>query len=319
MLQLIRNENFKIYRRARTWIFAALVLLAVISMALLTHKETHSENTHGTHWRQELQQQNQEIQQSLDHSGDKLPSSAKTQLTTQLKENQYRLDHNIPPAQNSAWNFTNNAASLLVLVTLFAAVVAADIIASEFSSGTIKLLLIRPMRRGKILISKYVASLLFALALIVELALAAWIVGGITFGFDGLSTPYLYANHAGDIEQMPMYAHVLAMYGLKCINLLMIVTISFMISVLLRSSALAIAISLLLLFVGSTLVQFLSSHTWVKFILFANTDLTQYMDGTPVVKGMTLGFSIVVLAVYFILFHLVSWIVFTRRDVQGTN
>ncbi|MCL6627817.1 ABC transporter permease [Alicyclobacillus shizuokensis] len=318
MLQLIHNENVKIYRRLRTWIFGALLLLAVIAMAALTDKASHSQATH-TSWRQELKQENQQLQQTLDRSGDKLPASTRTQLQTQINENQYRLDHDIPPAKNSAWDFTNSAASLMVLVTLFAAVVAADIIASEFSSGAIKLLLIRPVRRSKILMAKYAASLLFALALIVELAVAAWLVGGIVFGFDGFATPYLYADTSGHIHQMPMFAHVLSTYGLKCVNLLMIVTISFMISVLLRSSSLAIAISLLLLFVGSTLVEVLSNHTWVKFILFANTDLTQYMEGTPVVKGMTLTFSIIVLAVYFVIFHVVSWLTFTRRDVSGNG
>ncbi|WP_067932649.1 ABC transporter permease [Alicyclobacillus kakegawensis] len=319
MLQLVHNENVKIYRRLRTWIFGALLLLAVIAMAVLTNKASHSQATHTSDWRQELRQENQQLQQTMNRSGDKIPASAKTQLQTQINENQYRLDHNIPPAENSAWDFANNAASLMVLVTLFAAVVAADSIASEFSSGAIKLLLIRPVRRSKILMAKYAASLLFALALIVELAIAAWLVGGIAFGFDGFATPYLYADTASHIHQMPMFAHVLATYGLKCVNLLMIVTISFMISVLLRSSSLAIAVSLLLLFVGSTLVRVLSDHTWVKFILFANTDLTQYIEGTPVVKGMTLTFSIIVLAVYFIIFHVVSWVMFTRRDVSGNG
>lgn len=56
---------------------------------------------------------------------------------------------------------------------------------------------------------------------------------------------------------------------------------------------------------------------WVKYILFANTDLTQYFDGSPLVSDMTLGFSIVVLAVYFIVFHVLAFGAFTKRDIAS--
>jgi ABC-2 type transport system permease protein len=319
VLNIIRNENVKIYRRVRTWIFALAVLLAVVAMALITAKVSQSDHAAKANWRQELRQENAGLTKTLHDPKTNMPNSARKQLEIQVKENQYRLDHNIPPNPQSAWNFTNNAAGLLILVTIFVAVIAADSIAGEFSSGAIKLLLIRPVNRTKILLAKYLSTLLFALAMIIELAVAAWLVGGITFGFDGISVPYIYADTAGDIHQMPMYVHVLATYGLKCINLLMIVTISFMISAIFRSSSLAIAVSLLLMFVGSTVVNLLSSYSWDKFILFANTDLTQYINGTPLVKGMTPAFSIVVLIVYFLIFHAVSWWVFTRRDVAGTG
>ena len=56
---------------------------------------------------------------------------------------------------------------------------------------------------------------------------------------------------------------------------------------------------------------------WAKYILFANTDLTVYFDGTPLVASMTLTFSIVILLVYFAIFHLLSFLVFAKRDVAA--
>lgn len=49
------------------------------------------------------------------------------------------------------------------LNTIFTALVAADSVAGEFTWGTIKLLLIRPWSRSKILLSKYISMVLFSL------------------------------------------------------------------------------------------------------------------------------------------------------------
>ena len=59
----------------------------------------------------------------------------------------------------------------------------------------------------------------------------------------------------------------------------------------------------------------LSKYSWVKYVLFANTDLTQYVRGVPIVAGMTMKFSLIVLTVYFVFFMATSWVFFSRRDV----
>jgi ABC-2 type transport system permease protein len=67
--------------------------------------------------------------------------------------------------------------------------------------------------------------------------------------------------------------------------------------------------------IGEVLVEVLSKYSWVKYVLFANLDLRLYFDGTPLVEGMTLGFSITVLSVYFLLFNFASFLFFSRRDI----
>lgn len=95
-------------------------------------------------------------------------------------------------------------------------------------------------------------------------------------------------------------------------------TMAFMISAVFRNSSLAVGISIFLLAMGGTVTNLLATKfDWVKYILFANTDLTQYFDGSPLVSDMTLGFSIVVLAVYFIVFHVLAFGAFTKRDIAS--
>ena len=128
--------------------------------------------------------------------------------------------------------------------------------------------------------------------------------------------PYLaYAD--GKVVEKNMFLHTLSLFGLASVNLLMMVTFAFMISAVFRSSSLAIGLATFLMFAGVQAVAILAAleQGWVKYILFANTNLTPYFDGTPLVEGMATSFPITVLAIYFVLFNVVSWVIFNKRDV----
>ncbi len=57
--------------------------------------------------------------------------------------------------------------------------------------------------------------------------------------------------------------------------------------------------------------------TWAKYILFANTNLMQYFEGAPMVEGMTITFSIIMILVYFVIFQFLAFYVFKKRDVAA--
>lgn len=223
--------------------------------------------------------------------------------------------HDVNVREN-AFAFLNGGAQAFDLAVIFSAVVAGDIVASEFAAGTIKFLLVRPVSRWKILLSKYLTVLSFSVCLTLFLMIVAYVVGGLFFGFGGSTQAYHYL-HGITPASVPIYIEALRTYGLLSITLLLTVTVSFMISTLFRSSSMAIALSILLLFLGAVVTQLLARYTWDKYILFTNWNLTQYVEGTPIVKGTTWEFSVVVLAVYFVVFIVVSWLAFTKRDVAA--
>lgn len=214
------------------------------------------------------------------------------------------------------WAFLSDVSSLMTLITIFVAVVAGDSVANEFSTGTIKLLLIRPKSRTEVLWSKYIAILIYATLLVLFLFVFSFLLGGLVFGFDDAKKPFTFL-HVNQVTQMPLYLHVLRSYAFSLVPLVMTVTVSFVISTLFRSSSLAISLSILLIVFGNLIVELLSRYHWDKFILFANENLLMYYEGQPIVKGMTIAFSIVMLIVYFIVFHVVAWFAFARRDVAA--
>jgi ABC-2 type transport system permease protein len=67
--------------------------------------------------------------------------------------------------QFSFWEFMRISSNLLLAVQLFCLLIAGGIVSNEFSNGTIKLLLIRPVKRSTILFSKYLTVIVWALLL----------------------------------------------------------------------------------------------------------------------------------------------------------
>lgn len=319
MLNLIQNENMKIFRQLSTYIMLGLLIVIVIASGFISKNSVQPASTN-TDWKTQLTQQNTDMQKSLTQvqtQGIAVEQSS-AGIEKVIKINNYRIEHNLPPQQGKiVWGFvTDLAASMISLVSLFSIIIAAGIVAGEFNSGTIKLLLIRPLKRWKVLLSKYLAVLLFALDALIILFMASFLVGGIFYGFSGVSQPYLEFTN-GNVTEINMLWHIFTTYAYACVNLLMMVTFAFMISTVFRNNSLAVGISLFLMFTGNLLVTLLSKYSWVKYILFANTNLTVYTDGTPVVKGMTMTFSLLVLAAYFIIFNVISLLVFNKRDVAA--
>lgn len=316
MFNLIRNENMKIYRRLSTWVMVALLLAAILGMGLIIKTLTKEESPPA--WQSSLIAENDSLKNML--SQDNLPPKVREQYEQRVAVNEYRLKHNLPPVQpNSVWGFMNLSAGLVSLITLFTIIVGAGMVSSEFTWGTIKLLLIRPVSRTKILFSKYLSMFLFTFFLLMLLFLFSFVVGILLFGGEGINTPDLtYWN--GQVVEISYALHILILYGFGMVDLIMMATFAFMISSVFRNHSLAIGLSLFLMFTGKTAVGILSSfghNEWVKYLLFANTDLSVYFGGVPPIEGMTLPFSIAVLIVYYLLFLFLSWIFFKKRDVAA--
>ncbi|TJY42747.1 ABC transporter permease [Cohnella pontilimi] len=203
----------------------------------------------------------------------------------------------------------------LALVTLFTVVASADSVAGEFSWGTVKLLLIRPWSRASVLLSKFVSLLLFGLFFSAVTFITSFLVNVLYFGYTG-SPSDLDPSWVGH-----PWTYIGLFYLYKYISLVLIVSFSFMLSSAFRSGGLAIGLSMFLLFAGGIISGILVAFdkAWVKYVLFPHLSLTPYLEGNSPIPGhpTTLGFSLAVLAVYFVIFNLVSWSVFTKRDIAA--
>lgn len=301
LLNLICNEQMKTYRRAQTWVMAILLIGLVVMMSLMMNDKAQKD------WKTHTQETLQFYKQ--DDTANR--PGAKEQVA--LLE--ARLDRNMPTSP--LWQDVRQMSVLVSLITVFTVVVAADSVAGEFGGGTIKMLLIRPIRRWKILLSKYISSFLFTLAMLVLLFGTSILVSMFAHGFDFGHLAYLDLNSQGEVVERNILITIFSSYGLELISLIMIVTMAFMVSTLFRGSSMAIGISLFALFADNSVTMMLKKFEWSKYLLFPNMNLSQYISGPLLYEGTTVLFSLLVLATYFIVFNVVSWTVFCKRDVAN--
>ena len=319
MLNLIKNEWMKIFRRPGTYVMIGIIILLVsVGGAFVKYQDMRGTIPDNENWKQGLQMENEAKKNELEQMQGSVPNSVIEQYERDIAINEYRIEHEISPnVDYSLWGFINDTAGMIDFVALFTIIIAAGIVASEFNWGTIKLLLIRPIKRWKILAAKYITVLLFGFLMILILFAYSGFLGALLFGMPESSVPYLN-YYEGEITEQGMLLHLLIYYGLHSISTFILATMAFMISAVFRNSSLAIGLSVFLLFMGGQVTALIAmKYSWAKYILFANTNLLQYFEGAPMVDGMTLPFSVIMLVIYFLVFLLLAHFVFKKRDVAA--
>ena len=94
----------------------------------------------------------------------RLPEEWRDWLKVRVEQQQYYLDHDINPMAPGAFVRAFIEQGITLFIPLLVMIVAIDIVSGERSDGTMKMLLTRPIRRWKILLSKYVTMLFLFLS-----------------------------------------------------------------------------------------------------------------------------------------------------------
>lgn len=311
MISLIQNENMKVYKRTRTWVMIGIAIVYIILQVF--NIKTAVEDTTRVNWQLQLEQENRQLSKVAKQS-DVLPIEIK-QSKRQILLNQYHLDHNIPPSTNG-WKFTiDQLRNIVFAATLLSIIIAGEIMAGEYASGTIKLLLTRSASRTQIYIAKYVASLLFALLLATVCVGGAMIFGGMFFGFEGLTSPYLYVQDQ-TVMEIPALQALWSGYVLQIPFLLVVITLAYMISTAFRSMTFSIVISMLVAVAGFVISIAMDGWEWTRYFIFSQTDLTAYVYGNPSLEDMSIVWALGLLVLHMAVMHVVSYFSFVSRDVK---
>ncbi|MBC1777506.1 ABC transporter permease [Listeria booriae] len=234
-----------------------------------------------------------------------------------------------PDIDNIQFMLSINGISMF-LVALFSIVIASSVVASEFSFGTIKLLLIRPYKRWEILLSKYIVVMLYAVILALFTLLITYLISGVLTSFGSLTQDVsdiipTYSEN-GDILNTGLTAinALSTQLGFFLVELIFSMSIAFMVSSLLRSQALAVGIGLFLLFInsiaGGITLMLAEKFEWFKYIfvtpLYYINMNSNGMGNMEINSGLSTGLAIGILAVYYVVFMALSFIFFQKRDVS---
>jgi ABC-2 type transport system permease protein len=325
LINLISNEWLKLVRKKRLYVvtFIIALLISMFTYAQMKEAEQLRERLGTSDWRTTLQQQIIDIQNRL--SGSRISDEWKKELQIRVQQYQYYLDHNINPTEPGAPTFVREFInhSIQLFLPLMVIIVASDLVSSEYTIGTVKLLLTRPVKRWKILLSKYITLLLSISWIISVFLILTYLISGIVFGFSGWNAPVLTGFgvdgnelDTSNVHLVPQWKYIFMQLGLAWFVAIIIGTISFTISVLIKSTAAGMGIMIALLISGTILSNMVSSWESAKYLFMVNLELTDYLKGdSPPVEGMSLSFSMTVLFIWGFLSLIIAFTYFTRKDV----
>ncbi len=274
-------------------------------------------------WRLELQQQITDNQNSL--GSDRIPEEWKKYRLIFVQQLQYYLDHNVNPKEPNGVTFTrefmDNSINLFIPLLIMA--IASDIVSGERTTGTIKMLLTRPVKRWKVLLSKMITMIMFVSLIIFSTFAISYLISGAFFGYVGFNIPVFTGFQISGsnvdmsaVHAVPQWEYLLMQCGLIWFVAVTVALLAFMVSVLVKSTAASIVVMMAALIAGTILTNMASAWTSAKYLFMVNLQLTNYLAGTPApIEGMNLNFSLIVLGIWALVSVVVSFTVFTKRDI----
>lgn len=271
------------------------------------------------------QEESRNVKQ-LEETKDTLKFDEKKQYNDSIAQkeiNKYILDNKVDINKNDDLrgilrDFFNEYGLFIIVMVIM---IAGTIVSEEFNKGTIKLLLVKPYSRYKILLSKFITVFImiaFSLIAIIGMEL---IVGGIIFGFESLSIPIIEYNfNTNTLESINVIVYLFTSILEKLPIIILLATLSFAFSTIFTNSAVAIALPLLG-YMGSDVINLLATKFNVQFLKFfvtLNWDFSQYSFGQlPLMEGLTIQFSSIICFIYLLVMIVPTFIIFKKKNIKN--
>ena len=186
-IRYINTENIKTIFQLKTGIMFLLILLLTLGLSAISTGKKDSD------WRKSAEEQISRIEKNKaddlkrfkenekDDSAKKMFEFSLSMYESDLKVLKYCLDKNIPYNVVTPWKFAYDSSGIIGLIIIFLLVQASNIISNEYSMGTIKQLLIRPLKRWKIVLGKYISIMMTSMLFLLFLFGISYLIGNIVF------------------------------------------------------------------------------------------------------------------------------------------
>lgn len=258
-----------------------------------------------------------------------------------LEQLTYLRDNNIKPLygwEYDAYNYMSSLMQFLGMAILVAgiAVFMSDIVSGECTPATLKFLLIQPVTRGKVLLSKFIAVTITVLTMILGAEIVGFLFVNITSGVNNSAYPVsigtvyekiinadgttilskvVGSGHMG--TNLELFTKAMLFQALFIITACAVI---FMISTLIKSSMITMAISVVVtvfLTIGSYNLSALRKMAHLVFLNFGDsisvfTGSSAMMMQNP---NMTVTNGVIVMIVTTLVAYLIAHINFSKKDI----
>lgn len=230
--------------------------------------------------------------------------------------------------ETSTYDYIYSALKICsLLIIVFTMMMAAYLISSEYDSGTIKLLLMRPYRRGKILSAKMLATLFFSLTFLLLSIVIAGVGGFVSFGLPAVNKVLVSFNSSSIFVTSPVVL-LLIYIGTVVLDIIFFLILAFFIAIVFKSFAATLSASFISVLLTIVLNIALPTTIAYKFIPFTNISLFRYFGtnqtntanlistilATPINSQMTIWLSLIVTILFSGVLYTITSLVFKNRD-----
>ncbi len=224
---------------------------------------------------------------------------------------------------DGARNAVNRNLGYSLLIGFFAILVGGISMATEFQSGTIRLLMIRPRTRLKVYMSRFIAGLGLCLGIYIVGIILNVICNGCILGFNDFS----YPNYSIDGEAINFWL-VLATRVLVCATTIIFAyAIAFAFSSVIRNAAVAIALPSVIVFGGIIATSIVAYSRYAKFLVYTPLpylNMSQFYAEYSAIDSLlragvkcTVSMGITMLLILSVLFTVIGLFSFKKRDITN--
>ena len=293
-------------------------------------------------WKSTLKSEKEELQQVINEGN--LSGISKERCEERIKEIDTFLEKDQKPIESwefDAVNFAGMLIKVLGMVILVAgiAVFMSDIVSGESTPPTLKFLLVQPITRGKVILSKFMAVVITVVGLIGGLELIGFGVVGAIAGFDGGKMPlkigvrYAWDYSNLDYSGMPTLTQVsgsgiistkgaalLQSFALQILFIVACCAFIFLISAIFKSSMTTMALSVIIS-VASTISCIVSNSIGkMAHLLFLNYGATVNVITGDVVQNFnnpnfSIGLGVALMCLTIVVSYILGHIIFSKKDI----
>ena len=239
------------------------------------------------------------------------------EVLSKIKINEYILKHktNINKENTTSYALRTILEDYELFFVIIVIIVIHMLICEEFTSGTIKLLLIKPYSRCKILLSKFLSCNIILLISLALLIITELLVGTYLFGTSSLKLPVVIYNfNKNSLVEYSIWNYMLIRIISKLPFLIMLETITMNISVLLTNTTITITIPLLLYLLDNTLINITKNNRIFNYLINNHWHFEKYLFKklSPQIEK-----SIMIWIIYFIIIGLITISYFKRKNIKN--
>lgn len=253
-----------------------------------------------------------------------------------IAEYRYSLEEHIK-FDTTAIDYISEWVYSMLIVGIAGIFVAGSMVSHEYSTGTIRFLLTRPVKRWKVLFSKVFVLIAFLCVLAVIWIATNFITAGILGDFSDFTIPVVQATFNGETVDVEVQSFIVeslkgAAYSLVYVAFFVILT--FVLSTILKSTVFSMGLGMGSLFACAMVVLELPyseaftknplKFEWLKYTPLPYSSPSAYYDLLGIDPysiwpkiGANINLGLIVMLTWSVILLVLAFIVFCRLDVKN--